>query len=392
MTMPLVLTLILLSVTGLSLVIWLVLLLFWGQFWRPDQRLQGGDLRAWPRVVVVIPARNEAAVIGTSVRSLLEQDYAGTLHLILVDDQSNDGTGDIARQTALELGKGDRLTVIEGTPLPSGWSGKLWALSQGIEAARAFDPDYLLLTDADIAHDRQNLRQLVAHARQQNCALVSLMVKLRCQSIWEKLLIPAFVFFFAKLYPFRWVNDPQRSTAAAAGGCILIDPLALDKIGGIACIRDALIDDCSLAAAVKRAGYRIWLGLTPTTVSLRAYNTLSSIWQMVARTAYTQLSYSPLLLVGTVIGMTLVYLWAPLALAIGLIGQSLPLAVMAGLTWGSMAIAYGPTVRFYGLNRAWALTLPVIAFLYTLMTLDSARRHWQGRGGAWKGRVYPRKS
>lgn len=168
--------------------------------------------------------------------------------------------------------------------------------------------------------------------------------------------------------------------------------MALDKIGGIACIRHALIDDCSLAAAVKQAGYRIWLGLTPTTVSLRAYNTLGSIWQMVARTAYTQLSYSPLLLVGTVIGMTLVYLWAPLALAIGLISQSLPLAVMAGLTWGSMAIAYGPTVRFYGLNGAWALTLPLIAFLYTLMTLDSARRHWQGRGGAWKGRVYPRKS
>ncbi|WP_298617212.1 glycosyltransferase [uncultured Thermosynechococcus sp.] len=392
MTMPPVFTLLLLSLTGLALLIWLVLLLFWGQFWRLDQRLQGGDLRDWPTVVAVVPARNEAAVIGASVRSLLEQDYPGTLHLIVVDDQSADGTEEIARQTALELGKGDRLTVLQGAPLPRGWSGKLWALSQGIEAARAFAPDYLLLTDADIAHDRQNLRQLVAHARQQQCALVSLMVKLRCQSVWEKLLIPAFVFFFAKLYPFRWVNDPQRSTAAAAGGCILIDPVALDKIGGMACIRDALIDDCALATAVKQAGYRIWLGLTPTTVSLRAYNTLGSIWQMVARTAYTQLSYSPLWLAGTVIGMTVVYLWPPLALGIGLISQSLPLAAMGGLTWGGMAIAYRPTVRFYGLNSTWALTLPVIAFLYTLMTLDSARRHWQGQGGAWKGRVYPHKS
>jgi len=380
-------TLWLLAATLLSLLIWLVLLLFWGQFWRTDQRLRGSAPTVWPRIGVVIPARNEAAVIAASVRSLLQQNYRGDFQIVLVDDQSEDGTAAVARQTAAELGKLAQLTVIQGEPLPPGWSGKLWALSQGIAVARQLNPDYLLLTDADIAHDPENLGQLVAHAH--HCALVSLMVKLRCQSVWEKLLIPAFVFFFAKLYPFRWVNDPHRSTAAAAGGCILIETPVLEKIGGIACIRDALIDDCSLAAAVKRAGYHIWLGLTPTTVSLRAYTTLDSIWQMVARTAYTQLSYSPLLLGGTVIGMTLVYLIAPMALGTGLVLQQPGLAALGGGVWLLMAIAYAPTVRFYGLGWPWALTLPAIATLYTLMTLDSARRHWQGRGGAWKGRVYP---
>ncbi|MCI3280369.1 glycosyltransferase [Synechococcus sp. PCC 6717] len=383
------LTLGLLGATLLSLLIWLVLLLFWGQFWRIDQRLKGTPPTRWPSIAVVIPARNEAAVIATSVRSLLQQDYGGDLHLILVDDQSDDGTADIAEQTAINLGKQVQLTIVRGTPLPKGWSGKLWALSQGIEVAAEVAPDYLLLTDADIAHDPQNLSQLVAHACTHHCALVSLMVKLRCQSLWEKLLIPAFVFFFAKLYPFRWVNDPQRATAAAAGGCILIETTALEKIGGIACIRDALIDDCSLAQAVKSAGYRIWLGLTPSTVSLRAYTTLDSIWQMVARTAYTQLSYSPLLLLGTVIGMTMVYLLAPISLATGLVLHQVPLAGVGASVWLLMAIAYTPTVHFYGLAWPWALTLPLIAVLYTLMTLDSARRHWQGRGGAWKGRVYP---
>ncbi len=375
--------------TLLSLLIWLVLLLFWGGFWQPDQRLQGEPPAHWPRVGVVIPARNEASVIATSVRSLLEQDYAGEFHLTLIDDQSEDGTAAIAQQTAAALGKEGQLTVIQGTPLPTGWSGKLWALSQGVAVASERSPEYLLLTDADIAHAPQNLRELVAHACTYQCALVSLMVKLRCQSFWEKLLIPAFIFFFAKLYPFRWVNDPQRSTAAAAGGCILVATTVLEKIGGIACIRNALIDDCSLAAAVKRAGYKIWLGFTPTTVSLRAYTTLASIWQMVARTAYTQLSYSPLLLLGTVIGMTLVYLVAPIALGVGFTLPELGLAATGGVVWLLMAIAYTPTVRFYNLRWPWAFTVPAIALLYTLMTLDSARRHWQGRGGAWKGRVYP---
>jgi hopene-associated glycosyltransferase HpnB len=382
-----------LGIALLSLLIWLFLLLFWGQFWRCNQTLthDAPPLPTYPRVWAIIPARNEAEVISQSLTSLLNQDYPGPFHLVLVDDQSDDGTGSLAIQTATNLGKTEVLTVLTGKPLPPGWSGKLWALEQGIQSAlqSPIPPDYFLLTDADIDHSPPSLRELVQKAETEKLALTSLMVQLRCQSFWEKLLIPAFIFFFQKLYPFPWVNNPKRSTAAAAGGCILIRRQALEGIGGIASLRDALIDDCTLAQKVKALGQPIWLGLAPSTHSLRPYDSLASIWSMVARTAYTQLHYNPLLLGGTTLGMGLVYLIPPLALGLGLGTSDQQLAILGGFTWGLMALAYFPTLRLYNLPFYWGLTLPLTALLYALMTLDSARRHWQGQGGAWKGRVYP---
>jgi hopene-associated glycosyltransferase HpnB len=386
-----------LGIALLSMGIWVGLLGFWGQFWRCDQQLSSGsgeDLEHWPSVWAVIPARNEADLLPQTLRSLLTQDYPGKFQLILVDDQSTDGTATVARQTAQAVGKEMNLQILTAQPLPPGWSGKLWAVEQGIQAAQQHQPDYLLLTDADIVHDPSNLRQLVTKAEQDKRELVSLMVSLRCTSFWERFLIPAFVFFFQKLYPFPWVNQPQRRTAAAAGGCILVQAQALAEAGGIETVRQALIDDCALAAAIKhrdtpsdRHG-RIWLGLSRTTHSLRPYPSLESIWDMVARTAFTQLNYSPWLLLGALLGMILVYLVAPLAVILGLLTGQGALAIAGLLTWLLMSIAYLPTVRLYGISPLWAVTLPAIALLYNLMTLDSALRHWQGKGGAWKGRVY----
>jgi hopene-associated glycosyltransferase HpnB len=379
----------------LSFSIWLFLLLFWGNFWRADCRLNNSQKlndypNDYPTVYAVIPARNEDEVIATSLTSLLNQDYAGQLDLILVDDNSSDRTTEIARQTAAQLGKSDRLTVIAGQPLASGWKGKLWAMHQGIEARStpAHTPDYWLFTDADIQHDLHNLTQLVTHAETEDLDLVSLMVLLRCQSFWEKLLIPAFVFFFQKLYPFAWVNDPQRSMAAAAGGCILISNHALTKIGGIASIKNALIDDCTLAQAVKSTGNQIYLGLSETTISLRGYDRLTIIWDTIARTAYTQLNYSPLLLAGTVIGMSIIYLTAPIGLVWGLVTSNWLVFGICTVTWSLMIWAYIPTIKLYKISPAWAGLLPAIAFLYTLMTIDSAVKYYQGQGGAWKGRTY----
>ncbi|MEO0455257.1 MAG: glycosyltransferase [Cyanobacteria bacterium P01_A01_bin.114] len=381
-----------LLVTGLALLIWLGLLVFWGQFWRADQRLTpqtSPQLETWPTVAVVIPARNEAELIGRALRSHLTQAYPGSLSVVLVDDQSTDGTGAIASQLAKELGKNTPLTILSGTPLPAGWTGKLWALEQGFRhlQQQPVPPDYVLFTDADIEHETVSVQQLVTKAEKNRLDLVSLMVKLRCQSTWEKLLIPAFIFFFQMLYPFSWVNNPYKKTAAAAGGCALIRFSALTRIDGLQAIRQALIDDCALGAAVK-AGGPIWLGLSTTTRSLRPYPNLQSIWSMVTRSAYTQLNYSPWLLLGTVLGMTLVYLVPPLGLLLGLLwGQ--PALALTGLTgWLLMALAYWPTLRLYEGSPLLAFALPVIALLYTLMTLDSARRHWAGQGGAWKGRVY----
>ncbi len=380
------------GLTILAVLIWLGLLIFWGQFWRADQRLDSRTLpppKVWPSVAVLIPARNEAELIARSLRSHLTQPYPGPLSVVLVDDQSDDGTAAIAQQTAADLGQAANLTVLTGTALPPGWAGKLWAMQQGFQhlQQQAEPPDYVLFTDADIEHAGNNLEQLITKATAENLDLVSLMVRLRCQSIWERLLIPAFIFFFQMLYPFPWVNNPQKRTAAAAGGCALIRFPTLQRLNGLEPIRQALIDDCALGAAVKTHG-PIWLGLSSDTVSLRPYTDLDSIWQMVARSAYTQLNYSPWLLIGTVLGMGLVYLIAPLALVWGLVGGHLALALTGFVAWLLMAIAYWPTLRLYEGAPLLAFALPLIAFLYTLMTLDSARQHWAGQGGAWKGRVY----
>jgi hopene-associated glycosyltransferase HpnB len=395
---------IILGLMLLSLTIWLGLLCFWGQFWRTDQQLEVTEtqLQSLPVVCAVVPARNEAELIPITLRSLLLQDYPGSFNVFLVDDRSTDRTANFAEGVAHALGKPQQLHIISGESLPLGWSGKLWAVEQGIKSASKFAPDYFLLTDADIEHDPGNLRRLVAKAVQEDLDMVSVMVRLRCESFWEKLLIPAFVFFFQKLYPFRWVNNPNNPTAAAAGGSILIAREALERIGGIQVIRQALIDDCALAQAVKRSGgvgsrewgvrdkgRRIWLGLSTLTLSLRPYDSLATIWDMVARSAYTQLNYSPLLLLGTLVGMPLIYLVPPMGVILGLVWGNWAIAFTGILGWLLMAFAYYPTIRFYKCSPWLAFSLPAIAFLYTLMTIDSALRHWQGRGGAWKGRVYP---
>ena len=374
---------------SLSLTIWLFLLLFWGNFWRSLQRIDTEAIANYPTVCAIVPARDEAEVISTSLTSLLNQDYLGEFSIVLVDDNSSDRTGEIARYTAEKLNKSQQLKVISGKPLAPGWKGKVWAMEQGIAEARSLSiPDYFLFTDADIKHPENNIRRLVAKAQSQKLDLVSLMVLLNCQSFWEKLLIPAFVFFFQKLYPFAWVNSPDRSLAAAAGGCILISNQALTEIGGIASIKDASIDDCSLAKAVKSKGKNIWLGLSETTTSLRGYVDLSAIWDTIARTAYTQLNYSPLLLVGTVIGMMITYLAAPICLISGIFTGNWLLVTISILTWLLMIRAYLPTIKLYKLSIVWAFCLPAIALLYTLMTIDSAIKYYRGEGGAWKGRTY----
>jgi hopene-associated glycosyltransferase HpnB len=383
------------SLTLLSLVIWLFLILFWGQFWRVNHQLEANkdkdiDNNTLPTVCVIIPARNEADVIPVSLRSLLQQDYPGNFTIFLVDDQSSDGTANVAQEVAHNLDKTQQLQIVTSTSLPPGWTGKLWAMEQGLQTASTLTPDYFLLTDADIEHDPSNLRRLVAKAEAQKLDLVSIMVRLRCQSFWEQLLIPAFVFFFQKLYPFSWVNNPKKATAAAAGGCILIHSEALNRIGGLQIIRQALIDDCSLAKAVKSTHGKIWLGLSTLTYSLRPYDSLKTIWDMVARSAYTQLNYSPFLLIGSLLGMTLVYLLPPIAIIFGLVLGNWIITLISVIGYLLMTFAYFPIIRFYKCSPVFAFSLPIIAFLYTSMTIDSALQHWQGRGGAWKGRVYTR--
>ncbi len=370
-----------------SAIVWMGLLAFWGRFWLADQRLDvqsASSPEFWPTVAVVIPARNEAELIGRVVRSHLTQSYPGRLAVILVDDQSTDQTAQVAE----EINEVNRLTILSGKPLPPGWTGKLWAMEQGFRHLQQQQPpDYILFTDADIEHTPDSLQRLVAKANSEALDLASLMVQLRCESFWEKLLIPAFIFFFQMLYPFRWVNNPHKKTAAAAGGCVLIRFSALERIDGLQTICHALIDDCALGAAVK-AGGPIWLGLSTTIHSLRPYPDLPSIWRMVTRSAYTQLHYSPWLLIGTVLGMALVYGVSPLAFGLGLALGEWVIALVGLAGWLLMALAYWPTLRLYKGAPLLTLALPLIALMYTLMTLDSARQHWMGKGGAWKGRVY----
>ena len=365
------------------LVIWFYLLLFHHGFWRLKERDTGAlpEPQAWPFVVAVVPARNEVDVIQISLSSLLAQDYPGDLHVVLVDDQSDDGTGGRARAL-----NNSRLTVIAGSSRPAGWTGKLWAMNQGVDHATTLQPEFLWFTDADIVHTSDNLRQLVSRAQESSKtggkALVSLMARLSCRSAAEHFLIPAFVFFFDMLFPFAAVNNPRSAVAAAAGGCMLVRREALEKAGGLSTIRHNIIDDCALGRVLKAQG-PIWLGLTDRAVSLRSYDHLSDIAHMVTRTAYAQLGYSPMVLAGTLLGLALVYL-APVMTALFAWGPS----QLAGwLAWIVMAAMYQPMLRFYRLSPFWGLALPLIGLFYAAFTVQSAIQHWSGKGGMWKGRA-----
>lgn len=345
---------------------------------------------AAPDVHVVVPARDEADVIARTLRSVMRQHYPGNVTITCVDDGSRDGTGAIAATVAAEEGANERVSVIAGGPRPEGWTGKVWALAQGVDAARRAngEPAYWWFSDADIEHDEATLAQLVATARASDRACVSQMVALHCTTPWERLLIPAFVYFFRMLYPFSWVNDDRRPTAAAAGGCVLLSASALTRIGGIERIGGALIDDCALAAVVKESGGTLWLGLATTSRSVRPYASLAEIWAMVARSAYTQLRYSVPLLGGTVAGMIWLYAVPPAALAFGAARGRWEIAAGGLLGWGVMAATYAPTLRLYRQPRLAALALPLAGVLYTAMTIDSALRHMRGGGGRWKGRDF----
>ncbi len=387
------------GVAGASLVAWVLLLSLRGGYWRVRPLLDSapvrlGDRRAeWPSVAAVIPARNEAAVIGDVLPTVLAQDFPGAFHVVLVDDRSEDGTGDIAHAVAARLGPGERLAVVRGEPLPAGWAGKVWAMSQGTATSAAARADYVWFTDADIAHDAGILRALVEKAEAERLDLVSLMARLRVDSGWDRLLIPAFVYFFSKLYPFRHVGDPRRRTAGAAGGCMLVRREALERAGGVERIRGALIDDCALGRLIKRSGGRIWLGFTRSVRSVRAYGTLRSTWDMVARSAYTQLRHSPLLLSGTVLGMVFLYVTGPAAAVGGLVGAvvgvpgAFTLSALGAASWLLQSLSFLPILRHHEAGRWPAAFLPWAGVLYVAMTVDSAWRHATGRGGAWKGRV-----
>lgn len=371
----------------LSLIIWLGLIFFHHGFWRCDQLLPDvaeGQSQA-PDVVAIVPARNEAETIEACAQSILSQDYSGSLHLIIVNDNSEDETEALAR-AAIEASERTG-EVMNGAALQKGWSGKLWALSQGVAKAGDKAP-YLWFSDADIEHGPQVLAKLVAHAERGERGLVSLMVGLRAKTFFEKLVVPAFVFFFQKLYPFPAVNNPASRFGGAAGGCVLLKRQALEDIGGIAAIKDRLIDDCALGAAVKRAGYPIWLGHGRESYSLRGYDDFSSLSQMVTRTAFAQLGYSNVLLLGTVIGMTLIYLVPPLMVFTGLFLGLESVALIAALAWFLMMFAYRPTVKLYDLSGLWAIFLPFTAVLFEFFTLKSAWAHWRGGHTGWKGRDY----
>jgi hopene-associated glycosyltransferase HpnB len=372
--------------TALSAVIWVYLLAARHGFWRCDQRL--GDApapSAWPHVVAVVPARDEAETIEACVTSLTRQNYPGDLRIVVVDDSSRDATASIVHQLAETSER--PVALVSGTPLAAGWTGKLWALDQGVRAAG--DTDVLWFTDADIIHEPDVLQRLAAKAVSDDRALVSLMVRLRCEGFWERILVPAFIFFFQKLYPFPAINDPASRVAGAAGGCVLIRREALDSIGGLVSIRDRLIDDCALAKAVKSTGRRIWLGLAEDSHSLRAYDRLDDVWDMVARTAFTQLDHSWAKLAGTVIGMVLLYLLPPLVVLTSPIHHIWGAAGLGALTWIMMSAAYAPTLAYYRRPLlAGVIGLPVAGCLYTAMTVSSAWRYLIGRGGRWKDRHY----
>lgn len=381
------------AISWCAIIGWAWLIFAHGRFWRvtlPQQPLMIPE--QWPNVAVIIPARDEAAMLPTTLPALLANDYPGQWQVVLVDDHSSDGTREIAQRLAEAQPEG-RLKIISPPPLPAGWSGKVHAMYCGVEASE--NPAYILFTDADILHQQGTLRFLVARALDTHLDLHSLMVRLHCKYAWEKLLIPAFVYFFQMLYPFTWSNSPSRATAAAAGGVMLVRNQALQEIGGIASIKDAIIDDCALASAIKSRG-RIRNGQRGRTLltladreamSLREYPDLASLWQMIRRSAFTQLRYSVILLIAAIIGMFLLFI-APIAMSL-----SGNIHALAGwLVFVAMIYSYLPMVEFYRLNILWSATLPFAALVYMGATLDSAWQYWRGSGGAWKGRTQASKA
>ena len=414
-----------LAIAGVvSAAAWVYLVAAHGGYWLTGQRLPGtarsaatpatsaattvgpgsdAGSRAWPAVVAVVPARNEADSLPVTLPTLLRQDYPGEFRVVLVDDGSDDGTGPVATELG-EKSAGDggaALTVVAGRPRPDGWAGKVWAMAQGFEAV-GDTPRYVLFTDADIAWGPTALRDLVQAAEADDRDLISQMVLLRAQTPWEQVIVPAFVYFFAQLYPFAAVNDPRSRTAAGAGGCMLIRRSALEAAGGLAPIRGALIDDVAFAALLKRNGSRIWLGLTTDIRSARPYPNLASLWHMIARSAYTQLRYNPALLTGTIVGLLLLYAAPPAGAitaliaaltgsAAGATGAATAVTGFAGLLgWVLMTISYLPMLRLYRLSPLRAPALPFVALLYAAMTADSARRHYSGRAVSWRGRAAER--
>jgi hopene-associated glycosyltransferase HpnB len=383
---------ILATISLVPLAIWAYLLFGRGWFWlcgeRDDTAVVANKVRdeadVWPSVVAIIPARDEADMIADSVGTLLRQDYSGPFSVVVVDDQSTDGTASIASLAASDARAAERLKIVTGNGPPPGWTGKLSAMRQGLAEveAGAQAPEFVLFTDADIAYAPHVLTRLVAIARAKNSVLTSLMVKLRSESAAERWLAPAFVFFFQMLYPFAWVNDPRRRTAAAAGGCMLVRREALHAAGGLRAVRNALIDDCALGALMKGQG-PIWLGLTESVDSLRAYPTFADFHRMVARSAFAELRYSPLRLAGAIAGMALVYIAPPLFAIFARGGAE----AAGALAWAMMALALMPTLRLYGRLVVGGLALPAIAAAYVAFTVDSALQYWRGRGGYWKGRI-----
>ena len=370
-----------------SLLIWVVLTFLRGAFWQllafDDDISRQESLPRWPRVVTIVPARDEAETIGRTVDSLVKQDFAGEMRVVVVDDHSEDGTGELARESAERAGANQRVQILRGAALEGGWTGKLLAMQQGVESGVALEAEFFWFTDADIEHAPDTLRRIVQRAERDKLDLVSLMALSQVKSFPERLLIPPFLYFFLKLYPPSWISSSARKTAGAAGGCILLRRTALERIGGLAAIRGEVIDDCTMARAVKRTGGGLWMGLTRKSVSLRTYTSFTEIQDLIARTAFTQLGYSMLALAGTLLGMIVTYL-LPVIFTFSAQAVVWRLGLAA---WALMAITYLPTVRFYRMSPLWAAALPLAAAFYTYATWVSAVRYWLGRGGQWKGRA-----
>ena len=376
----------------LALGIWLHLFFGRGWFWRvfrvDADHMACVPLKNWPSVVAIVPARNEAETIGKVVTGLVQQDYSGAFSIVVVDDHSEDATVDLAMRIAREDPTEGRVRLARASALPQGWTGKLWALNEGVTSTSSTSvveglPTYYWFTDADVSHGPDTLQRLVARAETEGLDLASLMVLLQAKTFPERALVPAFLYFFLMLYPPQWISDDDLRTAGAAGGCILLKREALARIGGFAAIRSEVIDDCALAKAVKASGGKVWMDLTRKSESLRAYKTFGEIRDLIARTAFTQLRYSALMLAGTLAGMLLTYV-APVAL---LFSHDSTARILGLTAWILMSGSFLPTVRFYRLSPFWAPLLPLTALFYTYATWLSALRYWMGKGGSWKGRA-----